>query len=156
MSDNQLIRESLAWLGSEFSGITHEHVRALVPLWELVAIHLRSFPEDLRADWQRAKARERLACLAYRAMPYERYLKSDHWECVRTRCISRWKTCCLCNSSEDLQVHHRTYKRLGAELDEDVVLLCDDCHARHHGKPSKKELQLKELLGKSDLDSYEG
>jgi hypothetical protein len=31
-----------------------------------------------------------------------------------------------------LNVHHRTYRRLVHEHREDVELLCEGCHARHH------------------------
>jgi hypothetical protein len=27
-----------------------------------------------------------------------------------------------------LEVHHRTYTRLGFEIPEDITVLCDDCH----------------------------
>lgn len=40
-----------------------------------------------------------------------------------------------------LQVHHKTYIRQGAELPEDVEVICGRCHMEHHGliKPKKKK-----------------
>jgi hypothetical protein len=32
-----------------------------------------------------------------------------------------------------LDVHHKSYARRGFEQAEDVVVLCRDCHKRHHG-----------------------
>lgn len=32
-----------------------------------------------------------------------------------------------------LQVHHRTYERLGAELPGDLQVLCPECHRSVHG-----------------------
>jgi len=35
----------------------------------------------------------------------------------------------------NLDVHHRTYKRKGAELPDDLVAVCRECHdERHRGK----------------------
>lgn len=31
-----------------------------------------------------------------------------------------------------LNLHHKTYKRLGCERPEDVVLICERCHSRVH------------------------
>jgi len=68
-----------------------------------------------------------------RNLPYSEYLKSHHWGAVKAR-IKRRKTCQLCNSKEGLHVHHRTYERRGEELDEDLVLLCAECHRKFHNK----------------------
>jgi hypothetical protein len=29
-------------------------------------------------------------------------------------------------------VHHRSYDRKGFEAPQDLIVLCDDCHLRHH------------------------
>jgi hypothetical protein len=31
-----------------------------------------------------------------------------------------------------LEVHHRTYARLGFEQPDDLIALCHDCHQDHH------------------------
>lgn len=66
---------------------------------------------------------------------YHEYLQSDAWRAVSRAAKERagWM-CALCESSEDLETHHRTYARLGqaGELD-DLVVLCGRCHRRHHG-----------------------
>jgi hypothetical protein len=42
--------------------------------------------------------------------------------------------CQLCGVAGNLNVHHNTYKRRGAELPSDVIALCRSCHAKFHGK----------------------
>ncbi len=78
---------------------------------------------------------ERLAAL--RAMPYEEYLRTSEWRARRQEALKRAGYCChLCNSNESpLEVHHRTYERLGAEAPEDLYVLCDSCHQWYHRKP---------------------
>ena len=71
-----------------------------------------------------------------RRMPYGEYLQTPHWQHKRDEKL--WAVgyrCQLCNraSSEAvLDVHHRTYERLGEERDEDLTVLCRTCHHRHH------------------------
>jgi hypothetical protein len=36
------------------------------------------------------------------------------------------------NHTDELEVHHRTYDNLGAELVSDLVVLCHSCHELHH------------------------
>lgn len=74
-----------------------------------------------------------------RAGSYGDYLASEAWKTkalyYKARALYR---CQLCNKKggpkgKGLDAHHRTYVRVGAELDIDVIVLCRDCHARHHG-----------------------
>src|SRR5947209_4642716 len=74
---------------------------------------------------------ERLAEL--RAMSYAEYLHTQEW--LRRRAVLLKiveHRCQLCYSSEGLQVHHRTYERLGQEKHADLIVLCGDCHALFH------------------------
>jgi 5-methylcytosine-specific restriction endonuclease McrA len=73
-----------------------------------------------------------------RALPYREYLKTKHWQRVRTGAVRRAKSRCqLCNEPGQLHVHHRTYERLGAERNSDLIALCEDCHAKFHAKLPK-------------------
>jgi hypothetical protein len=68
---------------------------------------------------------------------YGAYLASPQWDERRRYHLTRvFNRCQLCNARNDpnnpLQVHHRTYVRLGAELDIDVIVLCRDCHQHFH------------------------
>ncbi len=76
----------------------------------------------------REGSRERLKQL--QTMPYEEYLQSPEWVKKRKKALrfAQYK-CQLCNSSEHLNVHHRTYERRGHELMNDLTVLCSDCHS---------------------------
>ncbi len=66
-------------------------------------------------------------------MPYEQYLHSEAWRQRRAIMVERADhRCQLCNSGGRLEVHHRTYARLGAERPEDLIVLCHTCHATFH------------------------
>ncbi len=81
----------------------------------------------------------RLNNLGYRS--YRDYLKSEHWADLRKR---YWKsklvtrneegriTCAYCNSTGLLNLHHKTYKRLGGEKLHDLILLCSLHHEAAH------------------------
>lgn len=68
-----------------------------------------------------------------RALPYSEYLKSDHWQAQRRQALERADgRCQVCNGDSNLDVHHRTYVRRGAELPNDLTVLCRDCHSTFH------------------------
>ena len=67
-------------------------------------------------------------------MKYEQYILSSDWKKRREWTLIFWgHRCALCFSTKNIEVHHRTYERLGNELITDLIVLCDDCHAKHHG-----------------------
>ena len=74
---------------------------------------------------------ERLAEL--RAMPYSEYIKSPEWNRRRQVAlkIAEYR-CQLCNSPDELTVHHRSYEHLGAEKYTDLIVLCWPCHKLFH------------------------
>lgn len=80
--------------------------------------------------------------LRYRSMPYAEYLKTPHWQQVRKTSLEKsGLRCQVCNSSNrKLNVHHRTYERLGEELEADLIVLCEVCHElfHKHGKLTRK------------------
>lgn len=66
-------------------------------------------------------------------MSYDEYLETPHWQEVRGRALARaGHACAICPATTRLEVHHRTYERLGAEADVDLVVLCRDCHRLFH------------------------
>lgn len=88
-------------------------------------------------DRQRQKAQEayeqRLKEREHR-YDYQEYLNSPEWKAKRRQRLALDKyTCRLCGSGKNLHVHHISYKNLGKpeELD-DLITLCDKCHARVH------------------------
>lgn len=75
---------------------------------------------------QRAGARTQL--------PYSEYLKTEGWQQRRVKALARAEhRCQVCNSDKRLEIHHRTYERLGHERDADLIALCHDCHTLFHG-----------------------
>ncbi len=77
---------------------------------------------------------------------YRDYLASEGWRRRRGVVIrlARW-TCQRCGwnvyakPGRWLEVHHRSYERLGDELVGDVEVLCSVCHAAHHGQPCRSQ-----------------
>lgn len=70
-------------------------------------------------------------------MPYQQFLNTFYWKTIRNYIFyKRGTKCHLCPSTQYLQVHHRTYEHRGFEISylEDLIVLCRDCHARHHDK----------------------
>lgn len=64
---------------------------------------------------------------------YRAYLDSDGWRRRRNRRLRlAGYTCSRCGSKRSLEVHHNTYERLGKEWDQDLDVLCRDCHEGHH------------------------
>jgi 5-methylcytosine-specific restriction endonuclease McrA len=81
--------------------------------------------------FRRIASPERLAAL--RSMPYADYLETPEWWLVRECALdAAGFRCEVCNTDADLNVHHRTYRRRGEELLEDVTVLCRGCHQRFH------------------------
>lgn len=71
-----------------------------------------------------------------RALPYKEYLQTEHWRLTRERALQLgWHRCVICHATEHLNVHHRTYDSVGNEdVANDLVVLCQDCHAKFHDK----------------------
>ena len=66
---------------------------------------------------------------------YNDYLRSEHWQDVKKRYRqSRYPWVCFCCGASDrpLDLHHRSYKRLGQERLMDLLPLCRECHDAVH------------------------
>lgn len=64
---------------------------------------------------------------------YLTYLESDNWHTKRQIALDDADhQCAICTSETDLDVHHRTYDRLGDENPEDLIVLCRPCHKAFH------------------------
>lgn len=78
--------------------------------------------------------------LGYR--DYGHYLRSPQWRSVKARYrASGLPQQCMCGS-EDVQLHHKTYERVGAELLTDLTPLCANCHRMVHILERRGELGL--------------
>lgn len=60
---------------------------------------------------------------------YLEYIRSDMWKAKAALAKQRADyKCQVCNSGLRLNVHHRTYERLGNEAASDLTVLCRGCH----------------------------
>lgn len=64
---------------------------------------------------------------------YTEYLQGSHWKGLRKAlCLKPESHCAGCDKKHHLQIHHVSYSRLGSELPDDLVVLCEWCHKRVH------------------------
>ena len=76
---------------------------------------------------------------------YKAYLKSPEWKAKKEKFYNSrlykklrenggWKCYCCEENNKSLDMHHRTYKRLGREnISIDLVPVCRECHNTIHG-----------------------
>lgn len=70
-----------------------------------------------------------------RVVDYEEYIKSPGWKELADHLKKEaGNRCQVCNNGGRLNVHHRSYNRLGkdGEID-DLIVLCESCHRKFHG-----------------------
>lgn len=69
---------------------------------------------------------------------YAEYLRSDHWDKLRTCVLDRdGHRCVRCGSSRRLQAHHKFYRDDWEEAQpSDLETLCKACHEKEH--PDKR------------------
>ena len=78
-------------------------------------------------------------------MSYQDYLSSPKWN-RRKHAFYRTneKSCAACASKTRLLIHHLSYERLGHERDDDLVILCWDCHDELHIRFGSRRWDLRE------------
>jgi 5-methylcytosine-specific restriction endonuclease McrA len=70
---------------------------------------------------------------------YKAVIISKRWRALRKRLLPKDNRCAHCGKcGYDLQLHHKTYERLGQELDSDVEFLCPICHGKADSKREKE------------------
>jgi hypothetical protein len=69
---------------------------------------------------------------------YRDYLNSIDWYLIRVEVKKRASGRCERCSATGVEVHHRTYERLGHERLDDLELLCKPCHG---GADRERRLQ---------------
>lgn len=121
---------------AKMCGVTEHTVQRIIRKLEKRGLVLRIMDDQHHRSEIRVLWRQRTTVPG----SYQDYLASDHWQETRARALDRamWR-CQVCNtprSQSILDVHHRTYERLGAELPEDLAVLCRECHSLFHEKRS--------------------
>lgn len=88
---------------------------------------------------------------------YKEYLLSTHWRQFRKQILSIRNKCQNCGGRNNLNLHHKHYKSIGKEKNEDIIVLCKICHNNFHKKKKwiKKYRQNKVLdfTGTENKDS---
>lgn len=95
------------------------------------------FPSHQEMRWIAAgQANRDHAIRRLRALEYGDYLRSPWWKFIRhVKIDDAGQNCQLCSATEgQLDVHHRTYERLGDEQLDDLTVLCRKCHSKFHDK----------------------
>jgi 5-methylcytosine-specific restriction endonuclease McrA len=79
---------------------------------------------------------------------YELYIESKTWKRKRNYILDkRGNKCQAVNcsnpvrSKSKLHCHHLTYKRFGCEEENDLQILCEDCHNKAHEEQTIREMQ---------------
>jgi 5-methylcytosine-specific restriction endonuclease McrA len=72
---------------------------------------------------------------------YNEYLQGEHWQETRKRYYhsklfrkTYKKRCGICLRDVPLDLHHKTYKRIGAEPLKDLIGVCRECHTQIHSQ----------------------
>ena len=84
---------------------------------------------------------------------YQTYLNSDQWRSTRNFTIDRVRThakqpvyqCEKCKEffrTDAIEVHHKHYRSVGRESQQDLMVLCRWCHGETHGKSKDKLLKV--------------
>ena len=64
---------------------------------------------------------------------YQEYIRSAEWKRRAKQAIEHYGgKCAICGSKDRLEVHHKTYQRLGRERMKDLEVLCSGCHGIEH------------------------
>lgn len=74
---------------------------------------------------------------------HRHYIKSSEWKSKadEAKKMAGYR-CQICNSSGQLDAHHRTYERIGNENLSDITVLCRSCHELYE---SNKKIQIKKV-----------
>lgn len=95
---------------------------------------IRIIEQEKKAKRAKKKKGRRDEIKRLAALPYEEYLQTGWWKRRRKKALRRARFhCTRCEQTRELQVHHLSYARLGCEKDEDLIVLCDECHQSEHG-----------------------
>ncbi len=80
-------------------------------------------------------------------MDYQDYLKSIHWKNVRILKLYQANYKCeKCGSERNLNVHHLRYDTLYCEINEDLMVVCKDCHTHIMHAKNETQKEIGELM----------
>ena len=71
------------------------------------------------------------------------YYKTEWWRERRKEALEDAdRMCDECGSKKTLHIHHKHYKSLFKEKEEDLVCLCKSCHEDVHGRTFDSEVDM--------------
>lgn len=75
---------------------------------------------------------------------YQDYLRTRHWKELKEKVTAsrHGQRCSCCHSKENLNLHHKTYERIGKERLKDMVFLCREHHLLVHERDKKCQRSL--------------
>lgn len=118
-----------------YTGTLNRLVRDFIP--DTFGFEREDMDKIIRAMEIDRRAEQRRDTLE--GMPYEHYLQTTEWKMRREQALrDAGNKCQLCYTPKFLEVHHKTYQRRGHELPGDLIVLCNDCHSKHHDKIGKE------------------
>lgn len=82
------------------------------------------------------KCNKNAICIQIKKLRYHDFLKTPYWKTVSYEAKKRAGfKCMICSSPTNLRTHHKNYNHHGREIehiDDDLVVLCDECHKKFH------------------------
>jgi hypothetical protein len=106
---------------------------APLPVQKTPSTAVKPRASSIMAPSAAATTSRHLTSETIRAMGYHAYLATPEWKRTRARALTRAAyRCQLCGNSDRLEVHHNHYGNLGNEADNDLIVLCRDCHGVFH------------------------
>jgi hypothetical protein len=132
-----IARESQTGEHAPFCLLTNEGLAARSDIPKTSVSRCLAELKYVGAIWQMADTSTRVLGITKRPLrsrSYQTYLLSPGWRRRRKQALKRAGfRCQLCNSpDEHLEVHHRTYERVGDEKAKDLIVLCPKCHRVFH------------------------
>lgn len=115
-------------LGQRLLGLSEEQYTQQME--KAIPAQVRKLPNDWETQGELKEV------LRLKSLPREEYLKTEHWQEMRRKKLrDSFYSCSLCNvRNTRLEVHHKTYERVGEEYESDLIVLCHNCHAKFHNK----------------------
>lgn len=95
-------------------------------LRDKIFLYARGDEELCEVIWSEARSQYR------RKSSYREYLASPVWRDIRDQKLIDEARCHFCGTPRGLNVHHLRYPKRGMEKMDDLIVLCYNCHRRHH------------------------
>lgn len=108
----------------------------ILQAWDNTGILSAAMPDEIVIDKPPKRKKGKIKNIDdQRRKEYDDYLNSPEWRSVREKVFEYYgRACVLCDSTLNLEVHHKHYKTFKNETVKDCVPLCLRCHKRHHKK----------------------